>query len=198
MTSKPTLPRRLPIAGLGDELPEQRGWMRHRSRTSGRSHVRRRTRLRGSKHPARRDQPSAPPWAESGVTRLEFSDLLSRHPQAAVLMRIAGSSIGNRAHWTSCTQHNGITLEQGKRRHADRGPRISKRFATYRSTWPTPRSPKPRRAVAEGLNLKTAATPAPRASAEGLADRSDRRCAGRCRPTALPSGRALATAPQQP
>lgn len=48
------------------------------------------------------------------------------------------------------------------------------------------------------FNLKTAATRAPRASAAGLAGRSDRRCAGRCRPAARANGRAWATAPQQP
>ena len=53
-------------------------------------------------------------------------------------------------------------------------------------------------AIREGFNLKTAVTRAPRAPVAGLAGRSDRRCAGRCRPAVPASGRALATAPQQP
>lgn len=48
------------------------------------------------------------------------------------------------------------------------------------------------------FNLKTAAILVPRASAAGLAGRSDRRCAGRCRPAGLPIDRFWATAPQQP
>ncbi|MBA4176977.1 MAG: multidrug ABC transporter substrate-binding protein, partial [Leptothrix sp. (in: Bacteria)] len=43
-----------------------------------------------------------------------------------------------------------------------------------------------------GIILKTAVTRAPRASAVGLAGRSDRRCAGRCRPPGPASGRAWA------
>ncbi|MFY9511120.1 MAG: translesion error-prone DNA polymerase V autoproteolytic subunit [Rubrivivax sp.] len=33
------------------------------------------------------------PASESGVTRLDLNDILVRHPQAAFLMRIAGSSM---------------------------------------------------------------------------------------------------------
>ena len=47
------------------------------------------------------------------------------------------------------------------------------------------------------LILKTAAIPVPRASAAGWADRSDRRCAGRCSPAGFASGRSSATAPQR-
>ena len=46
------------------------------------------------------------------------------------------------------------------------------------------------------FNLKTAVTPVRQALAAGLAGRSGRRCAGRCRPAAPASGRAWATAAQ--
>lgn len=50
----------------------------------------------------------------------------------------------------------------------------------------------------QAVILKTAVTPAPRAPAVGLAGLFGRRYAGRYRPAASASGRALETAPQQP
>lgn len=50
----------------------------------------------------------------------------------------------------------------------------------------------------DALNLKTAVTPAPRASAAGLAARFGQRCTGRCRPAVRAIDQSLATAAQLP